>query len=149
MHAGGGEPKQERTKARGAAKQEGPLLSWIHGSRRGVKQEPHETPARERPENLLAGGRRIPHNNQTGKWVTLFRACWNQNPELEPHFSIGSMHRHAEIYAQDGRLLTSLYDPDYITAIPAVIAMHPTIPGRLATGNVSGKCALWAPPSDA
>ncbi|WFD34283.1 hypothetical protein MCUN1_001120 [Malassezia cuniculi] len=48
------------------------------------------------------------HNNKTGKWVTLFRAHWHPNAALQPHFAVGSMERHAEIYAPDGRLLASL-----------------------------------------
>ncbi|WFD45151.1 hypothetical protein MPSI1_003828 [Malassezia psittaci] len=98
-------------------------------------------------DNLLDSPTTIRHNNQTGKWVTLFRACWHRNAQLEPHFSIGSMTRHVEIFGASGKLLASLYDPDKITAIPAVIAMHPISAGRIATGNGSGRCALWAPPS--
>lgn len=132
----------------------GGLYSWLTpagdsptkgGRRTSVKKEDG---ADGTTVNMLEKPRRIPHNNQTGKWVTLFRATWNKNPQLEPHFSIGSMTRHAEIYSGSGRLLASLYDPDWVTAIPAVTAMHPLTPGRLATGNGSGKCALWAPPDE-
>jgi WD repeat-containing protein 76 len=54
------------------------------------------------------------------------------------------MNRRAEIFSADGTLLRALYDEDYITAVPAVTAMHPVRPGRLATGNASGRANLWA-----
>lgn len=121
----------------------GKLTDWLK------TESPASPPAvPERPKNPLASPHTLRHNNQTGKWVTLFRAVWHQNSQLEPHFSIGGMTRHAEIYGKDGRLLASLFDPDWITAIPAVIAMHPVLPARIATGNGSGRCAFWAPPKD-
>ncbi|KAL9934768.1 hypothetical protein V8E36_006543 [Tilletia maclaganii] len=91
----------------------------------------------------------VPHNNQTGKWLTMFRAKWNGNAAVEPHFSLGSMHRHAEIWSGKGELLRSLYDEEWVTAVPAVTAMHPRRVGRLVTGNASGKCYLWCPPPSA
>ncbi|KAE8271754.1 hypothetical protein A4X09_0g588 [Tilletia walkeri] len=89
----------------------------------------------------------LPHNNQTGKWLTMFRVRWCANPSVDPHFSMGSMHRHAEIWSgRTGELLRSLYDEDWVTAVPAVTAMHPRRVGRLVAGNASGKCHLWCPP---
>ncbi|GAK61973.1 WD40 repeat-like protein [Moesziomyces antarcticus] len=102
-------------------------------------------PAKDRPQDVLEDPVRIPHNNQTGKWLTMFRAKWNANPTLEPHFSIGSMTRRAEIYAADGTLLRTLWDENLVTAVPAVTAMHPTRPARLVTGNASGRCTFWSP----
>lgn len=129
---------QSKTLNRPRASKTGKLTDWLK-----TESPP---PLSNRPDNLLTQPRTLRHNNQTGKWVTLFRALWHSNPSLEPHFSIGGMTRHAEIYGKDGRLLVSLYDPEWITAIPAVIAMHPILPARVATGNGSGRCALWAPP---
>lgn len=57
---------------------------------------------------------------------------------------MGSMTRHTEIYGKDGRCMARLYDPNWITAVPAVTAMHPLLPARIATGNGSGRCAFWA-----
>lgn len=95
---------------------------------------------------LAGGGTSFAHNNKTGKWVTLFRAQWHPSRDVAPHFALASMERRAEIFAPDGRVLASLYDPEWVTAIPAVTAMHPLVPARLATGNGSGRCALWTPP---
>ncbi|WFD08505.1 hypothetical protein MVES1_003881 [Malassezia vespertilionis] len=110
--------------------------------------EAHRTSASTRQRHVLAAPRIFPHNNQTGRWVTLFRARWNTNTTLEPHFSIGSMMRDVEIYGKDGRRMATLYDPDWITAIPAVTCMHPVAPARLAAGNGSGRCNLWIPKRD-
>lgn len=132
------------------------LLSWLSRATplktqndvaAAIKQE-HEAPApslSQRPDDVLADPTRIPHNNQTGKWLTLFRARWNQNPLLEPHFTIGSMTRRAEVYAADGTLLRSLWDENLVTAVPAVTCMHPVRPARLVTGNASGRCTFWSP----
>ncbi|WFD01068.1 hypothetical protein MYAM1_003829 [Malassezia yamatoensis] len=130
--------KQTKAKRTSASRQ--------HPTQEGNTQNTDDT-TESQVDNLLDSPTTIRHNNQTGKWVTLFRACWHRNAQLEPHFSIGSMTRHVEIFGASGKLLASLYDPDRITAIPAVIAMHPISAGRIATGNGSGRCALWAPPS--
>ncbi|CAD6883867.1 unnamed protein product [Tilletia caries] len=92
----------------------------------------------------------MPHNNQTGRWLTMFRVRWCGNADVDPHFTLGSMHRHAEIWSgRTGELLRSLYDEEWVTAVPAVTAMHPRRVGRLVAGNASGKCFLWCPPPEA
>ncbi|MCO5583349.1 hypothetical protein L7F22_037259 [Adiantum nelumboides] len=123
-----------------------PTLSATPAKKGKVKQEHADafTSAPDRPDDLLAKMHSIRHNNQTGKWLTLFRARFNANPTVESHFSIGSMDRRAEIWAADGTLLRSFYDEDHVTAVPAVTATHPRRVGRLATGNASGKCTFWA-----
>ncbi|CDU23305.1 uncharacterized protein SPSC_01934 [Sporisorium scitamineum] len=133
----------------------GGLLNWLSKAvplktekdvQQAIKQE-QDTPSLSttRPHDVLADPTRIPHNNQTGKWLTMFRARWNANPLLEPHFTIGSMTRRAEIYASDGTLLRTLWDENLVTAVPAVTCMHPVLPGRLVTGNASGRCTFWSP----
>ncbi|SNX84074.1 probable WD repeat-containing protein UM00675 [Melanopsichium pennsylvanicum] len=150
------EVKKEDSDPDKAPKSESGLLSWLSRAKplktesevqAAIKQE-QDLPvqhALDRPENILAEPTRIPHNNQTGKWLTLFRARWNQNPLLEPHFTIGSMTRRAEIYASDGTLLRTLWDENLVTAVPAVTCMHPSLPARLVTGNASGRCTFWSP----
>ena len=39
-------------------------------------------------------------------------------------------------------------DVSRITAVQAVTCSHPNIVERVATGNASGRCVLWAPPED-
>lgn len=122
-----------------------PTVNAIPAKKSKVKQEQDDAlaPATDRPDDILAKMHSIRHNNQTGKWLTLFRARFNANPTVESHFSIGSMDRRAEIWAADGTLLRSFYDEDHVTAVPAVTATHPRKVGRLATGNASGKCTFW------
>lgn len=136
--------------------QSGGLFKWLSKAKplkteaevqQAIKQEQVAPPTKvaDRPEDVLHEPLRIPHNNQTGKWLTMFRARWNQNPLVEPHFTIGSMTRRAEIYASDGTLLRTLWDENLVTAVPAVTCMHPVLPGRLVTGNASGRCTFWSP----
>lgn len=40
------------------------------------------------PADILNKATYIQHNNQTGKWLTLFRAKFNGNPVVESHFSV-------------------------------------------------------------
>ncbi|CAG8507560.1 3147_t:CDS:10 [Paraglomus occultum] len=84
----------------------------------------------------------IQHNNQTGKWVTMFRSTWHPNPNVYPHFVVGNMKRAVDIYsAIDGRALCILHS-DELTAIPAVNVFHPT-QNIIISGNASGRMVLW------
>lgn len=118
------------------------------GLMRYVKKEEKEDegsalPSQPIPQDILSSPLTIPHNNQTGKWLTLLRARWCANPNVAPHFTIGSMSRSAEIWSSDGKLLRSLYDEEHVSAVPAVTNMHPNQVARLVTGNASGKCTFW------
>ncbi|TFK29980.1 WD40 repeat-like protein [Coprinopsis marcescibilis] len=87
----------------------------------------------------------IRHNCQTGKWVTLLKAQWAQNPNVYPYFTIANMNHSVDIYSGKGQLLANLSDPRRITAVQAVTCSHPNIVERIATGNGSGRCVFWAP----
>ncbi|KAG9313337.1 WD40-repeat-containing domain protein [Chiua virens] len=86
---------------------------------------------------------RVKHNCQTGKWVTLLRAIWTPNPDVYPHFTIGSMDHSLHIYSCKGELVAKLSDRER-----PVTCSHPSIVERCATGNASGRCVLWAPSDD-
>ncbi|KAI0035101.1 WD40 repeat-like protein [Vararia minispora EC-137] len=88
---------------------------------------------------------RMKHNCQTGKWVTILRAQWSTNPDVYPHFTIGNMDHSLNVFSCKGDLLAKLQDKSRITAVQAVTCSHPTIVGRIASGNASGRCVLWAP----
>ncbi|EAU88489.1 hypothetical protein CC1G_04195 [Coprinopsis cinerea okayama7 len=88
---------------------------------------------------------RIKHNCQTGKWVTLLKARWTQNPDVYPYFTIGNMNHSVDIYSGKGDHIASLSDPRRITAVQAVTCSHPSVVERVATANASGRCVLWAP----
>ncbi|KAH9952172.1 WD40 repeat-like protein [Amylocystis lapponica] len=88
----------------------------------------------------------IKHNCQTGKWVTILKAQWSLNPDYYPHFSIGNMDHSLNIFSCKGDLVAKLADRQRISAVQAVTCSHPNILERVASGNASGRCVLWAPP---
>ena len=87
-------------------------------------------------------GHRVPHNNQTGRWVTILKPHWQKRPrDGIQKFVIGNMNRFVDVYASDGSQLAQLYG-DGITAVPAVAHFHPTM-DWVAGGTASGKLCLW------
>jgi hypothetical protein len=55
------------------------------------------------------------------------------------------MNHSLDIFSCKGELVQRLSDSRRITAVQAVTASHPNIVERVATGNGSGRCVLWAP----
>jgi WD40 repeat protein len=85
----------------------------------------------------------IPHNNQTGRWITILRAQWQQQPvDGKYKMCIGNMNRFVDVYSSDGQQLAQLGDDAYITAVPAVAMFHPSNDWIVA-GTASGKVCLW------
>ena len=91
----------------------------------------------------------IHHNNQTGRWITNFKATWD--PKSTNYAVVGNMNRGIDIInaevnfdskekenAEIVRNITS----EYLTAQPAVNAFHPNL-DIIASGNASGKIAIW------
>ncbi|KAI0748287.1 WD40 repeat-like protein [Daedaleopsis nitida] len=87
----------------------------------------------------------VKHNCQTGKWLTILRAQWTLNPDVYPHFTIGNMDHSLDVYSCKGDHIVKLADKSKITAVQAVTCSHPSIVERVASGNASGRCVLWAP----
>ncbi|KAI9797900.1 MAG: hypothetical protein M1833_005100 [Piccolia ochrophora] len=84
----------------------------------------------------------VPHNNQTGRWVTILRAQWQRHPrDGMQKFCIGNMNRFVDIYTGKGEQLAQL-GGEGITAVPAVAQFHPTA-DWVAAGTASGKLCLW------
>lgn len=101
----------------------------------------------------------IPHNNQTGRWVTMsverfqnekyqmlrlyrLKAQWQLQPQDGiQRFVIGNMNRFVDIYTSKGEQLAQL-GGDGITAVPAVARFHPSM-DWVAAGTASGKLCLW------
>ncbi|KAI0306439.1 WD40 repeat-like protein [Multifurca ochricompacta] len=88
---------------------------------------------------------RIRHNCQTGKWLTMLKAQWSPNPDVYPHFTIGDMDHSLDIFGWKGDLLAKLSDKERVSATQAVTCSHPSVVERVASGNGSGRCVLWAP----
>ncbi|KAK9098406.1 hypothetical protein Syun_025451 [Stephania yunnanensis] len=61
------------------------------------------------------------HNNQTGRWLSCFRAIWGWN---DSHLFIGNMDRGVDVIsATDGKTVT--LESSNMTAIPCRFAAHP------------------------
>ena len=92
----------------------------------------NDVPEEIQPTNVVR------HNNQTGRWLTVFKAQWHQNPESgNEKFTIGNMNRGIDVYSAKGDTLLQFRD-ERITAVPAVVKFHPTQDWIIA-GNASGK----------
>ena len=104
-----------------------------------------ETAGASDPPCVLAA----PHGNQTGRWVTGFRATWLPwtvtgagLPPSSSAFVIGSMQRQMDVMsASTGKLMVALASSG-MTTIPAVTVAHPTLP-VIAGGVASGRCYLF------
>ncbi|KAF2963708.1 hypothetical protein GQX73_g9861 [Xylaria multiplex] len=85
---------------------------------------------------------KVPHNNQTGRWVTILKPQWQANPaDGVNKLAIGNMNHFVDIYGVDGTQLAQLYGGG-ITAVPAVAEFHP-VRNWVAGGSASGKLCLW------
>ena len=106
---------------------------------------PHHPTSKPVPapaEQDLAPAKIIPHNNQTGRWVTILRAQWQLQPaDGIQRFVIGNMNRFVDVYTGEGKQVAQL-GGEGVTAVPAVAMFHP---GRdwVAGGTASGKLCLW------
>ena len=85
------------------------------------------------------------HNNQTGRWITNFKAVWD--PKSANYAVVGNMNRgidviNAEMEGEAKSEIVRNVTSDYLTAQPAVNAFHPNL-DVVASGNASGKIALW------
>jgi hypothetical protein len=94
----------------------------------GVEMEPEHT---------------IPHNNQTGRWVTILRAVWQEQPEDNVQkLVVANMNRGIDVYGEDGVQLAHLSDGELVSAVPAVARAHPSRTW-FAGGTASGKVVLY------
>ncbi|KAI5794329.1 WD40-repeat-containing domain protein [Peziza echinospora] len=99
--------------------------------------------ARGGEEGMIEPSAVMKHNNQTGRWVTILRAQWQQRPREGPQkLVIGNMNRFLDIYDEDGTQLAQL-GHELITAVPASAMFHPT-EDWVAGGNASGKVVLFS-----
>ncbi|KXZ50254.1 hypothetical protein GPECTOR_17g892 [Gonium pectorale] len=90
----------------------------------------------------------IPHNNQTGRWITPFRAVWSAACDA---VLVGNMRRGLDVFSAPGpegtqacgagKLLQTLAS-DNMTAIPSRACCHPSLPVLVAATS-SGRCHVW------
>ncbi|XP_007472513.2 WD repeat-containing protein 76 isoform X1 [Monodelphis domestica] len=85
---------------------------------------------------------RIRHNNNTGRWLTRFRANWD--PKQEDCFIVGSMARprSLDIFHESGELVHSFIDEECLASVCSINVMHPT-QNILAGGNSSGRIHIF------
>lgn len=84
----------------------------------------------------------IRHNNHTGRWLSNFRTVWD--PRGDDVVLVGAMKtRQVEVFdASSGQRLHAFADPDRMTAVPTLNAVHPVLPFLGAT-TASGRVHLW------
>nr|XP_033776251.1 WD repeat-containing protein 76 [Geotrypetes seraphini] len=84
----------------------------------------------------------LQHNNYTGRWLSRFQANWD--PKQEDCFVVGSMGhpRRIEVFHENGQLVHSFYDADYLCSVCSINAMHPTR-HILAGANSSGRVHVF------
>ncbi|GAV29107.1 hypothetical protein PMKS-002587 [Pichia membranifaciens] len=83
----------------------------------------------------------IKHNCQSGRWVSILKSRWQENPrDGVEKFVIANMKRYFDIYSRDGVMLAHFGD-ESMTSVPAVCCFHPT-ENWVVGGNSSGKTFL-------
>ncbi|XP_068962021.1 WD repeat-containing protein 76 isoform X2 [Petaurus breviceps papuanus] len=85
---------------------------------------------------------RVRHNNNTGRWLTRFRAVWD--PKQEDCFIVGSMARprSIDVFHESGELVHSFMDGECLASVCSISVMHPT-QNILAGGNSSGRIHVF------
>ena len=89
--------------------------------------------------------RKIRHDNQTGRWLTNFRATWD--PKNDNTFVIGSMKQPRGVDFFTGgttpRKWTNVrMTGEFFTTVSSLNAFHPVL-DVVAGGNSSGKVSIW------
>ncbi|XP_052663541.1 WD repeat-containing protein 76 [Harpia harpyja] len=84
----------------------------------------------------------IRRNNNTGRWLTRFRAIWD--PKQEDCFVVGSMARprQIEVFQDTGKLLHSFYNLDFLSSVCSINVVHPS-KNILVGGNSSGRLHVF------
>ncbi|XP_039578970.1 WD repeat-containing protein 76, partial [Passer montanus] len=84
----------------------------------------------------------ISHNNNTGRWLSRFRAIWD--PKQEHCFLVGSMAqpRQIEVFQDTGKLLHSFYNVDCLNSVCSINVVHPS-QNILVGGNSSGRLHVF------
>ncbi|XP_009866199.1 PREDICTED: WD repeat-containing protein 76 [Apaloderma vittatum] len=84
----------------------------------------------------------IRHNNNTGRWLTRFRAIWD--PKREDCFVVGSMARprQIQVFRDTGTLLHSFWNADCLGSVCSINVLHPS-KNILVGGNSSGRLHVF------
>lgn len=84
----------------------------------------------------------IRHNNNTGRWLTRFRAIWD--PKQEHCFVVGSVTqpRKIEVFQDTGHLLHSFSSVDFLASVCSINVIHPS-QDILVGGNSGGRLHVF------
>ncbi|XP_051896450.1 WD repeat-containing protein 76 [Pristis pectinata] len=84
----------------------------------------------------------ITHNNNTGIWLTKFRAVWD--PKKEDCFVVGSMvkPRQIDVFHSTGTKIHEFKDAEWLGSVCSINVMHPT-KNILVGGNSSGRLHVF------
>ncbi|XP_074956983.1 WD repeat-containing protein 76 [Phalacrocorax aristotelis] len=84
----------------------------------------------------------VSRNNNTGRWLTRFRAIWD--PKQEDCFVVGSMAqpRQIEVFQDTGKLLHAFYNLDCLGSVCSINVVHPS-KNILVGGNSSGRLHVF------
>ncbi|PKU67631.1 WD repeat-containing protein 76 [Dendrobium catenatum] len=81
----------------------------------------------------------VHHYNQTGRWLSSFRAIWGWDDSF---LFLGNMRRAVDIISITSKTTTALVSPE-MTSIPCRFASHPCQIGTLAGATAGGKVFVW------
>ncbi|CAA6661656.1 unnamed protein product [Spirodela intermedia] len=82
----------------------------------------------------------ISHFNQTGRWLSSFRAIWGWDDRF---LFMGNMKRAVDVISTVDKTRTALESP-LMTAIPCRFAAHPHRVGLLAGATAGGQIYMWS-----
>ncbi|NXX50985.1 WDR76 protein, partial [Tricholaema leucomelas] len=85
---------------------------------------------------------KLRHNNNTGRWLTRFRAIWD--PKQEKCFVVGSLvqPRRIEVFQDTGKLVHTFCNPDCLASVCSINVVHPSR-NILVGGNSSGRLHVF------
>ncbi|XP_031742844.1 DNA damage-binding protein CMR1 isoform X2 [Cucumis sativus] len=82
----------------------------------------------------------IPHDNQTGRWISSFRAIWGWD---DSYIFIGNMKRAVDVISRAYRKRVFVLQSPKISAIPCRFDAHPYDVGTLAGATSGGQVYMW------
>ncbi|XP_002523525.2 WD repeat-containing protein 76 [Ricinus communis] len=83
---------------------------------------------------------RIDHYNQTGRWISSFRAIWGWD---DSYIFIGNMKRGVDIISRPQRRAILTLQSPHMSAIPCRFDAHPYNVGMLAGATSGGQVYIW------
>lgn len=111
----------------------GKLISTCYDDHVRIHYNMHLDPSQQRHAEMS-------HNNQTGRWITNFKAVWDP----KSHYAVvGNMNRGIDLIDGEAGEIVRNVTSEFLTAQPAVNAFHPNL-DLVASGNASGKISVWS-----